>query len=546
MRTHASLPNNVDELQALLLAQSATMETLRHERDIFRLERDTFRHERDLIQQSTQARDAEIARLNLLIDKLKRMLFGRKSEKLAHQIDQLELELEELYIARAQSERLLPAVPEPVEIAVKAPAPKRAWPESLPREILRHVPDALCCPDCGGAWQTLGEDVCEVLEHVPATIKVIRHVRPKLACTKCDTIAQAPAPSRPIAKGAAGPGLLAHIMVSKYLDHQPIYRQCRIHARSGIELAESTVGDWVGDVHALLRPLNDALQHYVLSADKLHADDTPIAVLAPGTGKTKQARLWTYVRDDRPAGVDDAPAVWFAYSENRQGIHPQTHLKDFAGILQADAYAGYDAIYASGKVIEAGCWAHARRKFHDIHVQHPSAITTQTLAQIAQLYQIEATIRGSPADERQAIRQAQAKPLVEAMHRYLSEQQERISRKSVTADAIGYVMNHWVALTRYLDDGRIEIDNNAAERSLRGIALGRKNYLFLGSNAGGERAATLYSLLETAKLNGMNPESYLRDVLTVIADYPVNRVAELLPWHVQAKQKRLAQEAASG
>jgi hypothetical protein len=335
-------------------------------------------------------------------------------------------------------------------------------------------------------------------------------------------------------------------MVSKYLDHQPIYRQCRIHARQGLELAESTVGDWVGDVHALLRPLNAALQHYVLSADKLHADDTPIAVLAPGTGKTKQARLWTYVRDDRPAGVDQAPAVWFAYSENRQGIHPQTHLKDFAGILQADAYAGYDAIYASGKVIEAACWAHARRKFHDIHVQHPSAITTQTLAQIAQLYQIEATIRGSPADERQAIRQAQAKPLVEALHRYLVEQQARISRKSVTADAIGYVMNHWVALTRYLDDGRIEIDNNAAERSLRGIALGRKNYLFLGSNAGGERAATLYSLLETAKLNGMNPESYLRDVLTVIADYPVNRVAELLPWHVQAKQKRLSEEAASG
>ncbi|MBM3366561.1 MAG: IS66 family transposase [Betaproteobacteria bacterium] len=532
MHTHAPLPNNVEELQALLLAQISIAETLQRECDGIKL--------------INESHDAEIARLNLLIDKLKRMLFGRKSEKLAHQIDQLELELEELYIARAQSERLLPAVPEPVEIAVQASAPKRAWPESLPREILRHVPDAPCCPDCGGAWQTLGEDISEVLEHVPASIKVIRHVRPKLACTKCDTIAQAAAPSRPIAKGAAGPGLLAHIMVSKYLDHQPIYRQCRIHARNGIELAESTVGDWVGNVHALLRPLANALQQYVLSAEKLHTDDTPIAVLAPGTGKTKQARLWTYVRDDRPAGVDDAPAVWFAYSENRQGIHPQTHLKDFAGILQADAYVGYDAVYASGKVIEAACWAHARRKFHDIHVQHPSAVTTQTLAQMAQLYQIEATIRGSPAEERQAIRQDQAKPLVEGLHRYLSEQQERISRKSVTAEAIGYAMNHWVALTRYLDDGRIEIDNNAAERSLRGIALGRKNYLFLGSNAGGERAATLYSLLETAKLNGMNPESYLRDVLTVIADYPVNRVAELLPWHVQAKQKTLAQEAASG
>jgi transposase len=446
------------------------------------------------------------------------------------------LELEELYIARGQVDALLPtatSAPAP-QIPAKAPVLKRAWPDTLPREIQLHVPEAACCPDCGGAWQTLGEDVSEVLEHVPATIKVIRHVRPRLACTQCDTMAQAAAPSRPIAKGAAGPGLLAHIMVSKYLDHQPIYRQCRIHARQGLELAESTVGDWVGEVHTLLRPLTAALQRYVLSAEKLHADDTPIAVLAPGTGKTKQARLWTYVRDDRPAGVAHAPAVWFAYSENRQGIHPQTHLQGFTGVLQADAYAGYDAIYATGRVIEAACWAHARRKFHDIHVKHPSTITTQVLAQIASLYQVEALIRGSPADERRQIRQTHAKPLVDALHRYLTEQQACISRKSVTAEAIGYAMNHWVALTRFLDDGRIEIDNNAAERSLRGIALGRKNYLFLGSDAGGERAATLYSLLETAKLNGMNPEAYLREVLTVIADYPVNRVEELLPWRLQA------------
>ena len=240
------------------------------------------------------------------------------------------------------------------------------------------------------------------------------------------------------------------------------------------------------------------------------------------------------MRDDRPAGVAHAPAVWFAYSENRQGIHPQTHLQGFTGVLQADAYAGYDAIYATGRVIEAACWAHARRKFHDIHVKHPSTITTQVLAHIASLYQVEASIRGSPANERRQIRQTHAKPLVDALHRYLTEQQACISRKSVTAEAIGYAMNHWVALTRFLDDGRIEIDNNAAERSLRGIALGRKNYLFLGSDAGGERAATLYSLLETAKLNGMNPEAYLREVLTVIADYPVNRVEELLPWRLQA------------
>jgi len=271
----------------------------------------------------------------------------------------------------------------------------------------------------------------------------------------------------------------------------------------------------------------------VLSASKLHADDTPIAVLAPGTGKTKQARLWTYVRDDLPAGLSQAPAVWFAYSPNRQGIHPQTHLKDYSGILQADAYAGYDAIYAKGNVLEAGCWAHARRKFHDIHTTSPTAITTHVMAQIAALYHIESSIRGSPAQERRRVRQVQARPLLDALHSWFSSQRAAISHKSVTADAIGYVMNHWVALTRYLEDGRIEIDNNAAERALRGVALGRKNYLFLGSDAGGERAASLYSLLGTARLNDINPETYLRQVLTAIADYPVNRVAQLLPWNLK-------------
>lgn len=545
MQTPITLPDSVDELKALLLAQLASTATLQterdaflHERDMFLQERDTFRveldtvlAERDSFKQSSESRDQEITRLKLLIEKLQRMLFGKKSEKLMHQIDQLELELEELYIARGQSQR---REPEPsVESFVKAPIPKRKWPDTLPREVQLHVPAPTCCPDCGSAWQTLSEDVSEMIERVPATFKVIRHVRPKLACTRCDKVVQSPAPSRPLAKGSAGPGLLAHVMVSKYLDHQPIYRQCRIHERSGVELAESTVGDWVGEVHHLLRPLIAALRQYVLSAEKLHADDTPIAVLAPGTGKTKQARLWTYVRDDRPAGQSLPPAVWFAYSANRQGIHPQTHLKDFSGILQADAYAGYDAIYATGKVTEAGCWAHARRKFHDIHITSPTPITTHVLAQIAALYHIESSIRGSPADERRRVRQELALPILHELDEWLTSQREAISRKSITADAIGYAMNHWKALTRYLDDGRIEIDNNAAERALRGVALGRKNYLFLGSDAGGERAASLYSLLGSARLNEINPETYLRHVLTVIADHPVNRVTELLPWNLQ-------------
>ena len=537
MQTPITLPDSVDELKALLLAQLASTASLQTERDAFLYERETFRieldtvlAERDSFKQSSDSRDQEITRLKLLIEKLQRMLFGKKSEKLMHQIDQLELELEELYIARGQSQpRVEPALESPVNV----PTPKRSWPDTLPREVQLHVPAPTCCPDCGSAWQTLGEDVSEMIERVPATFKVIRHVRPKLACTRCDKVVQAPAPSRPLARGSAGPGLLAHVMVSKYLDHQPIYRQCRIHERSGVELAESTVGDWVGEVHHLLRPLIGALRQYVLSAEKLHADDTPIAVLAPGTGKTKQARLWTYVRDDRPAGLSQAPAVWFAYSANRQGIHPQTHLKDFSGILQADAYAGYDAIYATGKVTEAGCWAHARRKFHDIHITSPTPITTHVLAQIAALYHIESSIRGSPANERRQVRQELAQPILHELHEWLTSQREAISRKSITADAIGYAMNHWKALTRYLEDGRIEIDNNAAERALRGVALGRKNYLFLGSDAGGERAASLYSLLGSARLNEINPETYLRHVLTVIADHPVNRVAELLPWNLQ-------------
>ena len=544
MQTPITLPDSVDELKALLLAQLASTATLQTERDAFLHERDTFLQERntfrveldtvlaerDSFKQSSESRDQEITRLKLLIEKLQRMLFGKKSEKLMHQIDQLELELEELYIARGQSQ---PRVEPALESSDKAPIPKRSWPDTLPREVQLHVPAPTCCPDCGSAWQTLGEDVSEMIERVPATFKVIRHVRPKLACTRCDKVVQAPAPSRPLARGSAGPGLLAHVMVSKYLDHQPIYRQCRIHERSGVELAESTVGDWVGEVHHLLRPLISALRQYVLSAEKLHADDTPIAVLAPGTGKTKQARLWTYVRDDRPAGQSLPPAVWFAYSANRQGIHPQTHLKDFSGILQADAYAGYDAIYATGKVTEAGCWAHARRKFHDIHITSPTPITTHVLAQIAALYHIESSIRGSPANERRRVRQELAHPILYELHEWLTSQREAISRKSITADAIGYAMNHWKVLTRYLEDGRIEIDNNAAERALRGVALGRKNYLFLGSDAGGERAASLYSLLGSARLNEINPETYLRHVLTVIADHPVNRVAELLPWNLQ-------------
>jgi hypothetical protein len=312
-----------------------------------------------------------------------------------------------------------------------------------------------------------------------------------------------------------------------------LHRQCVIHARDGVDISDSTMGDWVGDGHHLFTPLAGALQNHVFAATKLHADDTPVPVLMPGTGKTRQGRLWTYVRDDRPHAGTAAPAVWFCYSPDRKGIHPQRHLKHFTGTLQADAFAGYNAVYETGRVQHAGCWAHARRKFHDIHVDGPTPITTHVLDRIAELYRIERDIRGSPPADRYLVRQERAAPILTALHAWLTVQLPTISRKSVVAEAIGYALNQWRTLTRYLTDGEIEIDNSAAERSLRGVALGRKNYLFMGSDRGGERAATMYSLMETAKLNGINPEAYLRHVLSVIADYPVNRVADLLPWNVK-------------
>jgi transposase len=481
------------------------------------------------------SRDAEIEHLKLLIAKLRRLQFGRKSEKLDREIEQLELRLDELEATQAENTAPLqaPSVAAPATNAAK-PA-RRPLPEHLPREVRKYPPKQEACPDCGGELKYLGEDVSEMLEYVPARFKVIRQVRPKLACACCERIVQAEAPSRPIERGIAGPGLLAHVLVSKYCDHLPLYRQSEIYAREGVELERSTLADWVGGTSALLAPLVEALRRHVMSATKLHADDTPVPVLAPGNGKTKTGRLWTYVRDDRPAGNATPAAVWFAYTPDRKGEHPRAHLSKFTGTLQADGYAGFEQIYEAGRIREAACWAHVRRKFYDLVAAHKSPIATEALERIGALYAIEKEIRGRSPEERREVRNERARPLLESLKQWLEATLGKLSRKSDTALAVRYALGRWEALLRYLEDGSIEIDNNAAERALRVVALGRKNYLFAGSDTGGERAAAIYSLIGTAKLNDIDPEAYLRDVLTRIADHPVNRIDDLLPWNLASE-----------
>jgi transposase len=482
-----------------------------------------------------------IEHLELVVEKFRRMIFGAKSEKITIQIEQLDLQLEELETTQgAEASAEVPAS----EAKPKSSPARKPLPAHLPREVIAHLPGQDCCPDCGGQLRNFGEDVAEVLEYIPANFKVVRHVRPKFACAGCERVVEAPAPSRTIERGLAGPGLLAHVLVAKYADHLPLYRQSEIYAREGVELGRSTLAGWVGAASELLTPLVDAVRKHVMSASKLHADDTPVPVLAPGNGKTKTGRLWTYVRDERPAGEDAAPAVWFAYSPDRKGEHPRQHLSNFKGALQADAYAGFHHLYEGGAIYEVACWAHARRKFHDIHVIHASPITTEAISRIGALYGIEDTIRGKLAELRREIRQTRAQPLLDDLRSWLEKSLRTLSTKSETAGAIRYALAHWRALTRYVDDGRLEIDNSAAERALRAVALGRKNYLFAGSDSGGERAAAIYSLVGTAKLNGIDPELYLRQVLTRIAEHPVNRIDELLPWNLAASLQNHATEAA--
>jgi transposase len=487
-------------------------------------------------------KDADLLADRLLIEKLKlqiarykRIQFGRSSEHHDERVAQLELIVEELEAALPPSEQPAPTA----DVPAKGKPVRKPLPEHLPRITEEHAP-ACGCPHCGAALRRMGEDVSEHLEYVPDHFKVIRTVRPKMSCPKCSTVVQELAPRRPIPKSIAGASLLAHVAVSKYLDHLPLYRQSEIYARQGIDLDRSTMAGWIGAISNLVEPLVDAIGRYVTAGAKIHADDTPVPVLDPGSGKTKTGRLWVYVRDDRPAASQDPPAAWYRYTKTREGAHPKRHLGQFQGALQADGFSGFNILYESGAIREVGCWAHARRKFYELHEATKSPLAAEALDRIQALYAIEEQIRGRPPDERRAVRHARTVPLLDQLREWLAATLAKVSAKSEIASAINYSLKRWAALTRYCDNGLLEIDNNAAERALRGPVLSRKNFLFAGADSGGERAAAMYTLLETAKLQGLNPEAYLRHVLERIADHPISRINELLPWNLAPNAEQMA------
>jgi transposase len=473
---------------------------------------------------------AEVERLRLIIQRLQRIQFGPRSERIDG--DQLALGLEDLDadIARAQACQRLASI----DVGSEPSSRQQRLPDHLEREDIAFDIDTRVCSCCGGALHAIGESVSEMLDFVPARLRVLRIRRPKYGCRACGTIHQAPAPERPIAKGLASPGLLAHVLVSKYCDHTPLYRQTQIFARHGVEIDRSTLASWVGGACWWLEPLQTRLAAHVLASGKVFADDTPIPVLDPGRGRTKMGRLWVYARDDRPWAGPDPPAAVYFYSPDRKAERPAAHLEGFRGVLQVDGYAGFERLTARGDIVLAACWAHTRRKFYDVHEATGSPIAAEALRRIAELYAVETSIRGRAAEERQNGRNAQSRSLLEAMRLWLEAELGRIPGRSPLAEAIRYALARWPALCRFLDDGRIELDNNPVERAIRPIALGRKNHLFAGSDGGGARWATVCSLIATAKLNNVEPFAYLKDLLERMSGgHPNSRIDDLLPWNWQ-------------
>jgi transposase len=530
LQNPVQLQARLTALMSMLEAQNGAVERLRMERDAFRTERDTAH--------------AEVEKLQLLIKQLTRNRYGAHSEKLDP--DQLQLRLEEVEQSLGAAQTIVEGEP-PIE--QKATGERRppqrnrgALPAHLPRvEIVIDVEDKRC-PCCGAAMHVIGEDVAEMLDVIPALyrVKVIR--RPRYGCRGCESaVVQAPAPERPLTGGMATEALLAQVLVAKYSDHLPLYRQAQIFARNGIDLDRSTLANWVGRACWWLRPLAELLLGTVLSSPKIFADDTPVPVLDPGRGRTKTGRLWSYARDDRPWQGPLPPAVAYVYSENRQGVHPRSHLAEFTGVLQVDGYTGFNRLAGdrpAGEVELAFCWAHVRRKFFDFHHATGSPIAAEALRRIAELYRIEERIRDRSSDQRASIRQSESRPLIDAMKSWLEGELGRVSAKSTLAEAIRYALRHWKGLGLFLDDGRVEIDSNTVERTIRPIKLGAKNHLFAGSDGGAESWAVLASLIQTAKLNDVEPFAYLRDVLEsmVSGKTKANDLGSLLPWAWKASQ----------
>lgn len=478
---------------------------------------------------------AEIDRLRHIVKLLQRNRFGRRSERLDN--DQMLLGLEDVDADIARAETSLPqssaAKPRAQDNTDQPPG----LPDHLEREDVHLDIDGSECPDCGGAIHAIGETVSEMLDWVPARLRVIRIRRPRYGCRACGTVHQAPAPERPIAKGLASPGLLAHVLVSKYCDHQPLYRQAQIFARHGVRLNRSTLANWVGGASWWLEALHDRLAEHVFASTKLFADDTPIPVLDPGRGRTRTGRLWVYARDDRSWGGTDPPAAIYFYSPDRKAERPAGHLDSFTGILQVDGYAGFEQLTRRGDITLAACWAHARRKFYDVEKATGSPIAAEALRQIAGLYALEKDIRGQGADARQQARDAKTRPLVEALKTWLEQQLQQVPPRSSVAEAIRYALVRWSALCLFLDDGRIELDNNPVERAIRPVALGRKNHLFAGSDGGADRWAIVTSLITTAKLNDVEPYAYLKDVLERMTNgHPARELDDLLPWNWTASE----------
>jgi transposase len=509
-----SLPDDIDALKAALLAERAARREL---------------------QARVAGAEAMIAHLKLLIARHNRDRYDSSAERGRKILDQLEMQLEELETDAAEAEAQAPP-PEPEGTAGRAftrARPVRApLPTHLPRERV-VLPAPMACPCCGGRLAKLGETITETLECIPRTYKVIQTVREKFSCRACEAITQPPAPFHPIARGRAGANLLAAIVYGKFGEHQPLNRQSEGFAREGIELGVSTLADWMGACTAALSPLVTLIRAHVLAGERLHGDDTTVPVLA--SPKTVTGRLWAYVRDDRPFGGGAAPAVIFAYSRDRGGTHPCRHLAGYAGILQADAYAGFNDLYdparKPGPITEAACWAHGRRKLFVLADIAKAPLAVEAVRRIDAIFAIERDLNGLPAAQRLAARQVRVAPLVASLEGWMRGERSRLSRHADVAKAMDYMLKRWAAFTRFLEDGRICLTNNAAERELRGVALGRRAWLFAGSDRGGERAAAMYSLIATAKLNGIDPRAWLADVLARIADHPASRLHELLPWH---------------